>query len=229
MTNRKLDEIIGEKNNEDLKLMEKEASRFQRLVVSFEKSTDFPELPPSKRSLKPVQVFSELQSMVENFYPGFSAVLVKPGTQEIIGSQDELLFAYQDALEGKVLNLELNLYKQSSKKRKHPAESDFVAPTFRHEGPWSNGEIELFKMGVDQFGWKKWKNIAGVVGTRDREQVRQFASTPKGIKIAFILGLRFKKTLSITPGLLDLAEGMKIVAQSFQDQGGQSVGDDQLE
>ena len=32
-----------------------------------------------------------------------------------------------------------------------------------------------------------------------------------------LLGLRFKKTLSITPGLLDLAEGMKIVAQKFRE------------
>jgi antitoxin component HigA of HigAB toxin-antitoxin module len=159
--------------------MEDEVLRFQRVVISFEKSADFPELPPSKRSLKPIQVFSELQAIVENFYPGFSTVLVKPGTSEIIGSQDELLFAYQDITDGKVLPLELNLFKPS--KRKHVSEKYIAAPEFRHEGPWSNGEIELFKMGVDQFGWRKWKSIAGVIGSRDREQVRQFSSTPKGI------------------------------------------------
>jgi hypothetical protein len=158
--------------------MEKETSRFQRVVVSFESSSDFPQLPPIKRTMKPVLVFSELQALAENYYPGFNVVLMKPGTVEIVGSQEELFFAYQDVSDGKVLYLELKI-SSASLKRKADDESEST-PEFRHEGPWSNAEIELFKMGVDQFGWKKWKSISGVVGTRDRQQVRQFASTPKG-------------------------------------------------
>jgi Myb-like DNA-binding domain len=197
--------------------MEKETKRFNRVVISFEKSSDFPDFPPSVRSLKPVQMFSELKAIVDNFYPEVATVLVKPGTSEIVGSQDELLFAYQDIKDGEVLRLELKLFKSS--KRKLASDKDIAPPSFRHEGPWSNGEIELFKMGVDQFGWRKWKSIAGVIGSRDREQVRQFSSTTKGINPVLLKGLSFKRSISITPGLLDLAEGMKTVAQSLQEQG----------
>lgn len=178
LTKRKLDKVIERKNQIEIESMEKEASRFQRIVVSFESSTDFPLLPPIKRIMRPVLVFSELQALAENFYPGFNVVLMKPGTVEIVGSQDELFFAYHDASDGQVLDLELKIT-SASLKRKADDESD-ATPELRHEGPWSNAEMELFKMGVDQFGWKKWKSISRVIGTRDRQQVRQFSSTPKG-------------------------------------------------
>jgi hypothetical protein len=158
--------------------MQKETSRFQRVVLSFESSADFPQLPPTKRTMKPMLFFSELQALAENLYPGFNVVLMKPGTVDIVGSQEELFFAYQDVSEGKVLYLELKI-SSTSLKRKADDEGEST-PEFRHEGPWSNAEIELFKMGVDQFGWTKWQSISGVIGTRDRQQVRQFASTPKG-------------------------------------------------
>jgi hypothetical protein len=200
-----MDAIIGEKQREEMKKMVEETSRFDRITIDFQASSDFPDLPPSKRSLKPVKLFSELQAAVETYYPQFVVVLVKPGTTEIVGSQDELMFAYQDVKDQTVLNLELKIYRPSSK-RKFPEIPE--PPLFRHEGPWSNGEVELFKMGVNQYGWKIWKRIAGVINTRDREQVRKFAASPRGSQ--------FKRTMSVTPGLLDLAEGLKILAYSLQ-------------
>jgi hypothetical protein len=127
--------------------MEKESSRFQRIVVSFESSLDFPQLPPSIRTLKPLIFFSEIQALVENYYPGFNVVLMKPGTVEIVGSQEELLFAYQDVSEGKVLYLDLNL-SSASLKRKADYESD---ETECRQGPWSNSEIESFKPNSNPF------------------------------------------------------------------------------
>ena len=76
--------------------MQKETSRFQRVVLSFESSADFPQLPPTKRTMKPMLFFSELQALAENLYPGFNVVLMKPGTVDIVGSQEGLFFAYQD-------------------------------------------------------------------------------------------------------------------------------------
>jgi len=201
-----MDAIIGEKQKEDMKQMVAETSRFDRITIDFQASADFPDLPPSKRSLKPVALFSELQALAETYYPQFVVVLVKPGTNEIVGSQDELMFAYQDVKDKTVLNLELKLYRPSSK-RKFSTEIP-EQPLFNHGGVWSNGEVELFKIGVNQYGWKKWKSIAGVIGTRDREQVRKFAASPRGSQ--------FKRTMSVTPGLLDLAEGLKILAHSLQ-------------
>lgn len=201
-----MDAIIGEKQREDMKQMVTEISRFDRITIDFQASVDFPDLPPSKRSLRPMKLFSELQAVAETYYPQFVVVLVKPGTTEIVGSQDELLFAYQDVKDQNVLNLELKIYRQSLK-RKFPTESS-DPPRFRHEGLWSNGEVELFSMGINQYGWSKWKDIAEVIGTRDREQVRKFALTARGSQ--------FKRKMSVTQGLLDLAEGLKILAHLFQ-------------
>lgn len=133
--------------------------------------------------------------------------MVKPGTSEIVGSQDELLFAYKDVQDVEVLNLDLKLFKTSKKRKSTPDEESDSQPQFRHEGRWSNAEEELFSMGVDQHGWRMWKEIAGVIGTRDREQVRKFAGS--------LRGSQYKKKISVTPGLLDLAEGMRLVAQSL--------------
>lgn len=99
--------------------------------------------------------------------------MVKPGTSEIVGSQDELLFAYRDAQDVDVLNLDLKLFKTPKRRKSSPDEEESESqPQFRHEGRWSNAEEELFNLGVDQHGWRMWKEIAGVIGTRDREQVR---------------------------------------------------------
>jgi hypothetical protein len=65
---RKLDALIGKKKVEQLKEMEKEVSRFQRITLSFESSTDFPDLPPSVRSMKPFKRFSDLQALAETYY-----------------------------------------------------------------------------------------------------------------------------------------------------------------
>jgi hypothetical protein len=88
-----MDAIIGEKQRDGMKQMVQETSRFEKFTIDFQASADFPDLPLSKRSLKLVKLFSELQAVVETYYPQFVVVLVKPETTEIIGSQEELLFA----------------------------------------------------------------------------------------------------------------------------------------
>ena len=64
---RKLDALIGKKKVEQLKEMEKEASRFRRTTLSFQSSADFPELPPSVRSMKPFKRYSDLQALAETY------------------------------------------------------------------------------------------------------------------------------------------------------------------
>lgn len=99
--------------------------------------------------------FSDLQTSVEDCFPGYDCLLKVSGTDDIVASQDELQFAYKDkAEEAPVLNLDLRLSKSVVKKRKRVVEEKLPHQTMdnisvtKRGGPWKNGEIELFKGGV---------------------------------------------------------------------------------
>jgi hypothetical protein len=64
------------------------------------------------RSFEAVPYFSELQALVQNSFPGYDIILKLPGTDDIVGSQEELFFGYCDkAEEAPVLKLNLFLSK----------------------------------------------------------------------------------------------------------------------
>ena len=123
------------------------------------------------RSFEAVHYFSELQTIVQNCFPGFDIMLKLPGTDDIVASQEELFFAYCDkAEEAPVLKLDLFLSKSLSKKRKQRddlvPEAEVVAN--RRIGPWKNGEIELFKAGVKVQSKINIRNSAGENGPEFR-------------------------------------------------------------
>lgn len=141
----------------DLESMKKAASTFTRVKVNYSfnnkvihKGTD--EVPPMNRCYEAFHYFSDLQTSVQNSFPGFDCILKVSGTDDIVASQSELLFAYMDKFqEAPVLLLELGISK-SVKKRKRRDDvlfpnADNISATKR-DGPWENGEIELFKAGV---------------------------------------------------------------------------------
>jgi hypothetical protein len=103
------------------------------------------------RSFESVCYFSELQTLVQNCFPGFDIILKIPGTDDIVASQEELYFAYCDkAEEAPVLKLDLVLTRSLTKKRKERDDlgTDAEVAANRRSGPWQHGEIELFKAGV---------------------------------------------------------------------------------
>ncbi len=58
-----------------------------------------------------------------------------------------------------------------------------------------------------EYGWGKWKSISQIIETRDMNQVRQFAGT--------VVGRRYKPLLVLSQGYLDLAAGIKVVAEGL--------------
>jgi hypothetical protein len=113
-------------------------------------------IPDINRSFEPYVYFSDLQASVEACFPGFDCILKLPDTPDIIGSQEELCFAYLEKVkEAPILNLDLQLVKTVNSKRKRIVEED-TDPNLdilvsRRTGPWKNGEVELFKAGVKVF------------------------------------------------------------------------------
>jgi len=69
-----------------------------------------------KRTLEPVRYFSDLQAQAESFNPGYDVIMSLPDGAGVVGSQFELLCAYQDGM-GDCLTLDLKLIVQEKKKR----------------------------------------------------------------------------------------------------------------
>lgn len=159
-----LDKSIGSKHLDALKSMKKVSSGFERVKVIanffiikvIHKGND--EVPAMNRCFGAFHYFSDLQTSIEDCFPGYDCLLKVSGTDDIVASQDELIFAYTDrAQEAPVLNLDLRLSKSLVKKRKRLEKDilphqvmDTISVTKRG-GPWKNGEIELFKSGVKVF------------------------------------------------------------------------------
>lgn len=160
-----------------------EVAKFQRILIQIKSANGEIGL---KRNLKPARYYADLQAKVETYHPGFVCILTVPDTQEIVGSQFELLCAYRDSPKG-ILTLNLSLQKREIPPLKRPYdESDEDVEhdgLFRRTGVWLPGEVELFKEGVVQYGWGEWCKIAEYIGTRDRTQVRKFSLNEKAKKV----------------------------------------------
>jgi hypothetical protein len=91
-----LDKSIGAKQLADLESMKKAASIFTRVKV-IHKGTE--KVPAMNRCYEAFHYFSDLQVSVQNSFPGFDCVLKLSGTDDIVASQSELLFAYVDKVQ----------------------------------------------------------------------------------------------------------------------------------
>ncbi|KAI8891809.1 hypothetical protein BC833DRAFT_626447 [Globomyces pollinis-pini] len=99
---------------------------------------------------------------------------------------------------------------KSVKKRKRREDvlfpnADNISATKR-DGPWENGEIELFKAG--EYGWGKWNLISQYIESRNSTQVRNFSTT--------VIGRRIRPSRVLTKGYLSLAAGFQVVAEELR-------------
>ena len=200
-TAKKLDEAILSVNEKELQDITEASKRFKRIVVVLNS-----EEASIIRKFKPFKSFSELQLRVEAWNPDFRCVLSIPNTSEVIGSQEELLFAYQDGpTESDNLTLELKLYAKQEKRNIDCVE-DPEYQRVKHSGKWMPSEVALFKVGVQQCGWGNWKRISEVVDTRTTEQVKAFSKTQSGKSV--------KTELNFMPTLSKLADGLFEVSKN---------------
>lgn len=109
------------------------------------------------RQIEPVKYFSDLEAKGLAFCPGSRIAFMVSGTRKMVGSQEELLYAYQDLGDGssQVLRLDLQIVERNvlSRKRKYDHESVHVP---KRSGPWDRAEVLRFKEGVNLCGWGKW-------------------------------------------------------------------------
>jgi hypothetical protein len=110
-----------------------------------------------------------------------------------------------------VLQLDLSVQARLSKKRGYEDSDDVqsVLTVHRHVGPWNAAEIELFKTGVNRHGWGEWSQIAGLVQTRDRDQVRGYSRSVNAQK--------YRYATSLVPALSNLAEGLNNMSKCLTD------------
>lgn len=212
-TAQKLDQAIMAANQKEFEDISEVSKRYKRIVV--ELKTENTSLT---RMFKPLKSFSDLQLRVEAQNPGFRCVLTIPNTSEIIGSQEELLFAYQDGPEDcDMLTLELKLYAKQEK-RKIDSVDDPVSQGVNHTGKWMPSEVALFKVGVQQCGWGNWKGISEVVDTRTSEQVKTFSKTQTGKSVKS--ELNFMPTLSkLADGLFEVSKNVSRVLETEKSEG----------
>jgi hypothetical protein len=216
-----IDALINEKVAKELKEVEEASARFKWISVAFV-GDDTLKLSPDTRTFKPVKYFSDLQSFVEAQNKDFHVSLTIPGTNNRVGNQEELLYAYESAPEGNVLKLDLKLNVNTKKtfkddenmKRKLDKvglEAETDIPSLTHKGKWLASEAALFASGVKQYGWGKWELVADVVETRNAKQVTAFSLTQ--------IAKRFKVSDSrrIIDGALDLASSLKNVSEVLRD------------
>ena len=203
-----LDTKIGQNQQQDMAAMNLIVAKFKRIEVTCVGT----ENRKTTRTLKPVRYFSDLQAQVETYNPGARVVLSIPGTGQYVGSQFELYCAYEDATDA-ILRLDLKLYAKIRKRTCADSDIDdldiidrdnFV----RHVGVWNNTEVQLFKNGVEQYGWGKWAEIAATIQTRDRKQVQKFSLNHRAKK--------FRSSANLVSALTDLAEGFKVVARGLE-------------
>jgi hypothetical protein len=151
------------------------------------------------RRCKVVKDFESLQSKIKDLFevrPDQKIVLYHGN--DIVGSEEELLFALDDRLNQLKINEKdsstnddsfiafevVVLTKHSSNKRRRNHESpsydsdeDYES---NNEGRWTKEEIILFSEGVKEFGWSKWSRIAQTIPGRTEEQVRAFSRSRHG-------------------------------------------------
>jgi len=180
------------------------ASRFRRIIVTSDAGNGHSNVI---RKLEPHLKFSELQLKCEALHPEFVCVLTVPGTNEVVGSQMELLCAYEDAPEeSEILHLNLTLHLKSLKRRIDEVEEPEIPETGKHIGRWMPSEMALFRKGLENFGWGSWARISSFMETRSKSQVKAFANTAAG--------LENKIETSFLPVLKKIADGLTEVSKN---------------
>ena len=204
-----IDELIGAKQKDRAKPMESFMVQIDYIKVTLASLSDSNK--KMCRYLEPVKYFSELQAQVETLYGGHSTILSVAGTDDVVGSQFELLRAYRTCKSAE-LCLDLLIVPPILEKRKF---EEIVPPSDEtvlsaHTGPWTSTEIELFSKGVKEIGWGRWSDIAELMETRNRGQVYKFSKT--------VEGARYKPVAidGLNQVLFDLAAGFKCVAEEVQ-------------
>ena len=175
-----MNNMIAEAQHVQDKALHHLVKRFRR--ISIHHKTQSEGLPrPCERNTKPFKYFSDLTAAVSKFFPGFQFNLFVHGTKKEIGSQDELIFAYEDVAEDQtVLELDVDL-KQVRKMKRIYEDQQEDNDTIQSDtgilkyGPFDAVEEQQFKQGVRQYGWGSWVRIATLIPGRTREQVRSFA------------------------------------------------------
>jgi len=182
---------------------------------------------PKSRRIRPVKLFSELLEQIKSMFVGNAILEICTREGDVIGSQDELFFAYQFVKE-QILHLQVELknpactpVNRPKKRRRAPSSEedeekeeeeeedsgeDVVPPAvIRNSGVWTTSEMIRFEEGVKRFGWGEWSLISNYVQTRDRKQVFKFSTTDAGQKA--------KRIPSVVHAYVDLAKGMSLVAE----------------
>lgn len=205
-TSNKFDQVIIAANEKELEEIKDASKNFKRIVVNLKSGEEI-----ITRKFNALKSFSDLQLRVEALNPDFKCFLTIPNSCEILGSQEELLFAYQDAKDSEILTLELKLYaKQEKRKIDCVEEPEFQV--VNHSGRWMASEVVLFKVGVQQYGWGSWKKISEVVETRTMDQVKTFSKTQAGKSAK--TEVNFISTLSkLADGLFEVSKNVSRVLE----------------
>lgn len=191
------------------------------------------------RRIRAVKFFSELYDQIQSMFEHHKLLEICTLEGDVIGSQDELFFAYQNVKE-QTLHVQVELKSpsptpavvvgSSKKKRRAPwteeqkvvsveeeeeeeestEEEEEEEECVRHSGVWSTSEMVLFEEGVKRYGWGSWSEISRFIKTRDRKQVRKFAMTEAGQKS--------NRIPSVVHAYVDLAKGMSLVAEHLGNQ-----------
>lgn len=227
-------------DHEQQQLMEKEAQVSQRSSELFsqynsfesEKSTELQTLSQMRftirgdtskttRRCKVVKDFHSLQSKIKDlFQVGRDEKIILYHGNDVVGSEEELLFAFDDRLnelkkkedvestiEERFIAFEVVLAKQNVRKRRRRSPDVFEDSSSESNincHRWTNEEIILFSEGVKEFGWSKWSRIAQTIPGRTEEQVRAFSRTSSGQE--------FKPNPIQTEMLKDILQGFRDTA-----------------
>ena len=108
------------------------------------------------RQIEPVKYFSDLEAKGLMFCPDSKIAFMVSGTRKMVGSQEELLYAYEDMEDGYVLKLDLKILDRNVLYRKRKYD-DYSVDVPKRSGPWDRAEVLRFKEGVYLCGWGKWK------------------------------------------------------------------------
>ena len=202
---KKLNDLIGAKNLEEMKEIEAVSANVDKITVKDQQD--------KVRSFKKILHFSDFKRRLESYYPETIFMLTRAGSNEIVGSQDEFYFAFKDVAQGeKTLALDLTVSnKRMINKDDTGSESDASSSPqlIQHIGPWTDAEVERFKMGVNTHGWGNWKRVAKEVATRTLKQVYKFSENNQA--------KRLRETDSITGAWVNLAAGLDRVSKGLEE------------
>lgn len=165
--------------------MKKAIESIKRIIVKCDSVT---------RGMKPCQTHVDLVKKIETMFNA-SVLSIVSSTGLTIGSSHELQFAYEDAIDSTLI-VDITLTKKRARDDSDD-ETSFDHPNEeRNKGRWLNWEKVKLKEAIEQYGEKDYARISNYVKTRDRQQVRDFISSPAC------------KRFKITPLSTSIVEGL---------------------